>query len=47
MKTITLLGLLLVAAFLNVYIFATFGLGCANVVQTRGGTICLDRAYMR
>ncbi len=46
-----LLALLVIAAYLA--LFATFGnegaimVGCSNVAQTRGGTICLDNAYKR
>jgi glucose uptake protein GlcU len=25
----------------------TLTIGCSNVAKTRGGTICLDKAYMR
>jgi hypothetical protein len=44
---------LIVLILLYLIFFATFGndgtvlVGCANVAQTRGGTICLDRAYLR
>jgi hypothetical protein len=53
MRTSTLIWLVLLAAFFYVLFFATFGddgtilVGCANVAQTRGGTICLDKAYLR
>ena len=53
MRTATLVWLVLLAALLYILFFATFGndgaimVGCSNVVQTRGGTICLDRAYLR
>jgi hypothetical protein len=53
MRTATLLWLVLLAALLYILFFATFGndgtimVGCANVAQTRGGTICLDKAYLR
>jgi hypothetical protein len=53
MKVFTIAWLLIVAAFFYVLFFATFGddgtimVGCSNVVQTRGGTICLDNAYRR
>ncbi len=53
MRTFTLAWLFIFVAFLYVLFFATFGddgtimVGCSNVVQTRGGTICLDKAYLR
>jgi hypothetical protein len=53
MRTTTLVWLLILAALFYVLFFATFGndgtimVGCSNVVQTRGGTICLDNAYRR
>ena len=53
MKAFALAWILIVAALVYVLFFATFGndgtvmVGCKNVVQTRGGTICLDNAYKR
>jgi hypothetical protein len=53
MKVFTIAWLLIVAALVYVLFFATFGddgtimVGCSDVVQTRGGTICLDNAYRR
>jgi hypothetical protein len=53
MRLSTLLWLALLAALFYVLFFATFGndgtilVGCADVAQTRGGTICLDNAYKR
>lgn len=53
MKSFTLAWILILAFFIYVFFFATFGndgaimIGCSNVVQTRGGTICLDKAYRR
>jgi len=53
MKAFTIAWLLIIAAVVYVLFFATFGddgtimVGCSNVVQTRGGTICLDKAYLR
>jgi hypothetical protein len=50
-SSVILLALLVVSAYLA--LFATFGndgaimVGCSNVAQTRGGTICLDNAYKR
>ncbi len=50
-SSVVLLALLVVSAYLA--LFATFGndgaimVGCSNVAQTRGGTICLDNAYKR
>jgi hypothetical protein len=53
MKALFAFGFLISLAVLYLVFFATFGddgtimVGCSNVAQTRGGTICLDRAYLR
>ncbi len=53
MKTATIVWIVILAIALYVLFTATFAddgtimVGCANVVQTRGGTICLDNAYKR
>ena len=53
MKFIQWLGLAVLVAFVYVFFFAKYGddgsilVGCADVVQTRGGTICMDNAYKR
>lgn len=53
MKVISVLWMLIFLAGLYVLFTATFAddgtimVGCSNVVQTRGGTICLDKAYAR
>jgi hypothetical protein len=53
MNLVHWLGLAIFIAFVYVFFFAKYGddgtilVGCANVVQTRGGTICLDNAYKR
>lgn len=53
MKAFAILVFLLTLVLLYLAFFATFGndgtvlVGCANVAQTRGGTICLDNAYKR
>ncbi len=53
MKLIPTLGVILFLLALYVLITGTFAddgtimVGCSNVVQTRGGTICLDDAYRR
>ncbi len=53
MKVSTWIWFAIFAFTLYLVFFATLGndgtllIGCSNVVQTRGGTICLDRAYLR
>ena len=53
MKTATIVWIVILAVVLYVLFTATFAddgtimVGCSNVVQTRGGTICLDNAYKR
>ena len=53
MKLIPFLLVLLIAFAIYVLVTGTFAddgtimVGCSNVVQTRGGTICLDNAYKR
>lgn len=53
MREAATLLLLVIVTILFLTFFATFGndgtilVGCSNVAQTRGGTICLDRAYLR
>jgi hypothetical protein len=53
MKAFAIAWLLIAAILVYILFFATFGndgtimVGCSNVVQTRGGTICLDNAYRR
>lgn len=53
MKLISLLWILLFAFTVYILVSATFAddgtimVGCSNVVQTRGGTICMDNAYKR
>ena len=51
MKTASIVLLLLGLAALYLLFVATFAddgmVGCSNVIQTRGGTICMDKAYMR
>lgn len=53
MNFIHWLGLVVALAFTYVLFFAKYGddgtifIGCSNVVQTRGGSICMDKAYMR
>jgi hypothetical protein len=53
MKAFALFVFITVLVLLYLIFFATFGddgtimVGCSNVVQTRGGTICLDKAYLR
>jgi hypothetical protein len=53
MKLIPLLWILLLAFAVYILVTATFAddgtimIGCSNVVQTRGGTICMDNAYKR
>jgi hypothetical protein len=53
MNLVNLLGLAVLFAFVYIVFFAKYGddgtilVGCANVVQTRGGTICMDNAYKR
>lgn len=53
MKLIPFLWIVLLAFTVYILLTATFGndgtimVGCSNVVQTRGGTICLDKAYLR
>ena len=53
MKLIPILWMLILLAALYLLFVATFAddgtimVGCSNVVQTRGGTICLDNAYKR
>ena len=50
-SAVLLLTVLVIALYL--YFFATVGndgtvmVLCSNVVQTRGGTICMDRANLR
>jgi hypothetical protein len=53
MKAFGIAWVLIIAITLYIVFFATFGndgtilVGCSNVAQTRGGTICLDKAYLR
>ena len=53
MKPLFAVGFLLSLVILYLLFFATFAddgtilVGCSNVAQTRGGTICLDKAYLR
>ena len=53
MRPFLTLVVLIILVTLYLLFFATFGddgtilVGCSNVAQTRGGTICLDRAYRR
>jgi hypothetical protein len=53
MKAFALAWLVIIAITIYIVFFATFGndgtilVGCSNVAETRGGTICLDNAYKR
>lgn len=53
MKVASIVWMLLALALLYILLVATIAddgtimIGCSNVVQTRGGTICLDKAYRR
>jgi hypothetical protein len=53
MKLATWIWFGILAFTLYLIFFATIGndgtilIGCSNVAQTRGGTICLDNAYKR
>jgi hypothetical protein len=59
MKLASVAWMLILLAALSLLFVATFAddssaigraaimVGCSNVVQTRGGTICLDKAYTR
>jgi hypothetical protein len=53
MKAFAIAWLAIIAITLYIVFFATFGndgailVGCSDVAQTRGGTICLDNAYLR
>lgn len=53
MKGFAIAWLLIIAITFYIVFFATFGndgsifVGCSNIAETRGGTICLDTAYKR
>lgn len=53
MKLVSVAWMLILLAALYILFVATITedgtimVGCSNVVQTRGGTICMDKAYTR